>query len=193
MRHHRVRPRQSRPIQVHPLVEELLDAWAWPLYRLDWPDRLSLLEQIDDKLQDELEAALAQRVSESFTARVIAALGEPPLTVRHQALAYLNSGEMRHRQAGRAWLLLRGEDDGTVAAQPGDRRSFPRHGVRLRARLDGDGGACLLDLSRGGARLAVEAPPPPGATVQVEIDMLGARPARVVTASAASVAGVAWV
>jgi hypothetical protein len=79
---------------------------------------------------------------------------------------------------------LRGEVDGFLGSleRAGDRRRYDRHQVDLAGRLTWADGACetrVVDLSRGGARLAGRLALPVGAEVRLAIAGGPALPARV--------------
>lgn len=96
---HRLKPRfRRRPDHAS------LASWIPLLTGLTWPQRLVVLEHIDDQLLQEFGAEASRPISQSFAADLIGHLRVPALTCREQALIYLNSGDAAHVDAARAFL-----------------------------------------------------------------------------------------
>jgi hypothetical protein len=79
------------------LVEEIASTWYGAMSRLDWPERLDLLEEIVRISAN--EPALAPLV----TARLIERLGVEPIRCREQAQFYLQSADDECRRAALEW------------------------------------------------------------------------------------------
>jgi hypothetical protein len=83
-----------------------LSCWFPLLVRLTWPQRLVVVEYVDDQLRREFGPDLSRYISQTFSAGLIDYLRTPRLTCREQALIYLNSDDPAHMRAARAFLML---------------------------------------------------------------------------------------
>jgi hypothetical protein len=87
------------------LAIELAERWYPLLAGKSWPERLALLHQIHEQLQEDLEdIAFYSRVSPIFIQKVVDALGGGPVLSREQAHIYANSGDPEHRRMAGAWF-----------------------------------------------------------------------------------------
>jgi len=87
------------------LADELVARWRPLLAVKNWAERLQLLHQIHEQLQDDLEdIAFYSRVSPIFIQKIIDDLGGGPITSREQAHIYANSGDAEHRRAAGEWF-----------------------------------------------------------------------------------------
>lgn len=115
-------------------VGKLLDFWGPAFVKLNWLDRLQLLEQIDEEIQrDWRHDPGCGSISAEFTARLIDSLGRSAILCREQADFYLNSRNVSDRDAASAWYGQR-RPGGAVVAAVADR---------------GDERACRQDRSKG--------------------------------------------
>ena len=88
---------------------ELAVRWATILIDKSWRERLDLLHQIHEQLQDDLNnLELYCQVSPILIKRLIEALDGGPITSMEQAHIYANSGDEAHRQAAGEWLARHG-------------------------------------------------------------------------------------
>lgn len=110
-------------------VEQLLDFWAPAFAKLDWPDRLQLLEQIDEEIQRDWRFSPdVGSISEDFTAKLLGRLGRTAISCQEQADFYLNSLIPSDRDAASAWRNQNSADG--AAAGPG--RADPENGETRR-------------------------------------------------------------
>jgi hypothetical protein len=87
------------------LADELVARWRPLLVDKNWPERLQLLHQIHEQLQEDLEdIAFYSRVSPIFIRKTIDDLGDGPIISREQAHIYANSGDPEHRRAAGEWF-----------------------------------------------------------------------------------------
>jgi hypothetical protein len=84
---------------------ELAARWSAILIDKDWRERLDLLHQIHEQLQDDLnDLELYCQVSPLLIKSIIDALHGGPVTSTEQAHVYANSGDEAHRAAAGEWL-----------------------------------------------------------------------------------------
>jgi hypothetical protein len=88
------------------LADELAERWTPMLRGRDWRERLALLHQIHEQLQEDLgDIELYSEVSPIFISEIIDALtDDTPITSTEQAHIYANSGNPEHRQAAGEWF-----------------------------------------------------------------------------------------
>lgn len=87
------------------LALELAERWLRPIRAVDWPERLSLLNDIHDYLREEIpDFAQFCDVFPHFIAELIERLGDPVVHSSDQAHIFANSADARHRQAAAAWF-----------------------------------------------------------------------------------------
>jgi hypothetical protein len=97
-------PKRKTSLEVSEEIGKLLDFWAPAFAKLDWPDRLQLLEQIDEEIRrDWRKAPDVGSVSEDFTAKLLDRLGRSAISCQEQADFYLNSLILSDRDAASAW------------------------------------------------------------------------------------------
>jgi len=88
---------------------ELAVRWATVLADKTWRERLDLLHQIHEQLQDDLNnLELYCQVSPILIKCIIDALDGGPITSTEQAHVYANSGDEAHRLAAGQWLAQHG-------------------------------------------------------------------------------------
>lgn len=193
------RGKQQQPEQ---LAEEILHFWLDPLDRRDWPERLSLIERIDEEIREVCRSPeIYRRVSQTFTAMLLERLSNVAFTCEHQAYVYLNSANVLHRQAALAWLVLNQPNTPLLCRQGAphpfeEKRAETRLAVNLPGvittndnRFEGQ----LVDISRGGARMKVESTTIAcGDRVDVVVSLLGQVAATVVWIASTCV-GLAFV
>ncbi len=162
----------------------------------DWDGRLKILGEIHAQLRADLESQAEYDVlSPRFVAAIIERLGSPPVDNDAQAEVYGYSIIERHQDAARAWRFRAGDVSGlhNKASGQRDRRRFPRRALDVPSQIliHGHAAMCrLIDLSRGGARVAVsesETPPEPGMTVRLKVPENGLREGIVVFASSVGI------
>jgi hypothetical protein len=87
------------------LVGELVCRWL-PLFKSKgWPERLDLLHQMHEQLQEDLgQIELYSAVSPAFIRELIDGLAESSITSLAQAQIYANSEEEGHRRMAGEWL-----------------------------------------------------------------------------------------
>ncbi|MBK1704663.1 PilZ domain-containing protein [Halochromatium glycolicum] len=165
------------------LVAELADFWFSALEHGNWEQRLQVLDKIHEQLRVDLATdAEYRQISPQFVAAIIERLGAPQVEAGAQAKIYALSANEVHRDASRAWNLQNGPDEPEHLS---DRRRFPRKIVNLLTDIwiQGFTFPCrLVDISLGGARVAVQETevPPPGTEVRVIVPEKGIRDAIVV-------------
>ena len=181
-------------------AEELARFWLLPLTKLSWPERLEVLEKIDDEIGAIFTTPESHRkTSREFTARMVRDLGVGTVTCVEQAYVYLNSADDVHVNAARMWLVLNRPNSGILAASSAaqggsDQRVAPRHEVDLPtviAHNDNRISGKLVDVSVTGARIAVTSSLVKGTLVEIEVPHLG-RVAACVMWVAASFVGLAF-
>ncbi len=179
----------TKSINAHPydtddVIDHMMASWSTSFQHLCWRDRLSLLEQIDEGFEFSAHArghdlGLSQR----FTSNLIARMESGTLICREQAYFYLNSDDAIHREAAQVWLALydrglqkrRGKRFGK-SRSGADKRGSPRHEVALTGLIacndDHETPARLIDVSAGGARLAVSRAPKVGTAVTLHVPFM---------------------
>ena len=85
-------------------VDRLVATWLAPMRRMDWRQRLELLEEIDRLLVEQMDAHPARLLSQAFTAQLLHRLGAGAVEGLDQAWMYLNSADEAHALRARAWL-----------------------------------------------------------------------------------------
>jgi hypothetical protein len=98
---------QPRTLQraIDSLTDELVSLWA-PLFApKDWPQRLELLKDVHEQLQDDIgDLEFYSAVSPVFIRKLINELQGGPVTSTAQAHIYANSEDHEHRRAAGEWL-----------------------------------------------------------------------------------------
>jgi hypothetical protein len=94
---------ENRPVDR--LVAELVSRWL-PLFAgKDWPERLDLLHQVHEQLQEDLgQIELYSAVSPAFIRELLEGLSVSPITCVAQAHIYANSDDEFHRRLAGEWL-----------------------------------------------------------------------------------------
>jgi hypothetical protein len=184
------------------LSADLARFWLLSLSRLDWRERLELLEKIDEEIRVVCHFEdIHRQVSQKFTAKMIEGLKGGGITCLEQAYIYLNSAVEVHRNAARAWLVLKRPNSPLLAAQAssqgrpdGEKRAAVRHTVNLPTTIavnDNHFSGSLVDISLSGAKVAISSNLVKGAIVEVDVPFLGRVAASVVWV-AASFVGLAF-
>lgn len=124
-------PIKKTAAEVGEEIGNLLDFWAPAFAKLNWSDRLQLLEQIDEEIRrDWRHAPGVASVSEEFTAKLLDRLGRSVISCRDQADFYLNSLNPLDRDAASAWRAQGSSIDGTaVGASPRQDEENERRGA----------------------------------------------------------------
>jgi hypothetical protein len=129
-------PIRKTAAEVGEEIGNLLDFWAPAFAKLNWSDRLQLLEQIDEEIRrDWRHAPDVVSISEDFTAKLLDRLGRPAISCRDQADFYLNSLNPSDRDAASAWREQGCYVDGAAAG------ASPRHDEENERRGAGSGGS----------------------------------------------------
>jgi hypothetical protein len=104
--------------RVDRLVAELVSRWL-PLFAAeDWLERLKLLHQMHEQLQEDLgQIELYTAVSPAFIRELLEGLSAGPITCTAQAHIYANSADERHRRMAGEWLDLHQSQDVPPAPQ----------------------------------------------------------------------------
>ncbi|HYM01788.1 MAG TPA: hypothetical protein VET85_02515 [Stellaceae bacterium] len=90
---------------IEDLAEELCQRWAALFVQKDWSERLQLLHEVHEQLQEDLgDLAMYSAVSPVLTRKLIERLGDGPVTSTAQAHIYANSDDEEHRHAAGDWL-----------------------------------------------------------------------------------------
>ncbi|MFP4075715.1 MAG: PilZ domain-containing protein [Halochromatium sp.] len=158
--------------KIEPLVEELAEFWISALEQGNWEQRLQVLNKIHDQLRADLATkAEFDMVSPRFVSAIIERLGAPPVEAEAQAKIYAYSLNEVHRDAATAWSL---RSRAPEVADHSDRRRFPRKVVNMLSEIwiQGFTAPCrLIDISLGGARVALQQieAPEPGTEVRVVV------------------------
>lgn len=85
-------------------VDALLLFWEAAFLPLNWPNRLQLLEQIDEELhRGWRHAPTSEAISQALTERLIDGFGRPTIQCRDQADVYGNSRRPSDREAASLW------------------------------------------------------------------------------------------
>lgn len=161
------------------LARELAEFWLPALVDRDWKGRLEVLDEIHAQLYQDLPTLEEyDSVASRFVAAVIERLGAPPVHDDAQAQIYATSSDEEHWGAAFAWQYGQPSEP-AAPSQPGptarERRRWPRQWVDklTEAWVQGEAIRCrLIDLSRGGARIATfgsVTPPAPGTAIHVAV------------------------
>jgi hypothetical protein len=93
------------------LAEELAERWTSFFAPKDWPERLNLLQQVHEQLQEDLDdMELYCSVSSVFIRKLIERLGAGNIESPAQAHIYANSDSEEHRHLAGEWLAQRNAD-----------------------------------------------------------------------------------
>jgi len=92
--------------QVEALTDELVERWATLFQPKTWPERLQMLGQMHEQLQDDIgDLEIYSSVSRIFIKKLIDRLDDGrPVSSTAQAHVYANSDDQDHRQAAGEWL-----------------------------------------------------------------------------------------
>lgn len=90
---------------IESLTDELVSLWA-PLFApKGWPERLELLKEVHEQLQDDIgDLEFYSAVSPVLIRKLIEQLQGGPVMSTAQAHIYANSDDQEHRQAAGEWL-----------------------------------------------------------------------------------------
>jgi len=90
------------------LAAELAARWTSVFVSMSWPDRLGLLNQVHEQLQEDLhDLRMYSAVSPIFIRKLIEKLPDGPVNSVEQAHIYANSGDENHRRIAGEWLAKR--------------------------------------------------------------------------------------
>jgi len=90
------------------LAKELASRWVPQLRNKSWNERLRLLQQIHEQLQEDLEDLdLYSEISPQLIREIIERLPQEPIASFEQAHIYSNSADRRHRRMAGEWLAGR--------------------------------------------------------------------------------------
>ena len=90
---------------VDTLTDELVTLWAPQFEPKAWPERLQLLNDVHDQLQEDIgDLAVYSAVSPVFIRKLIDHLNDGPIASAAQAHVYANSDAEHHRRAAGIWL-----------------------------------------------------------------------------------------
>lgn len=160
---------------------ELIELWTPLLEPADWPERYALLGEIHEQLREEIpDREMFRTVSLMMVTGLIDRLGNTPITNRHQAHIYANSGDERHWRAARAWFRANRGPRRTPwrarrsreVKRGSERRKSNRQVVHVPVDLisRGQSRSCeLVDVSASGALLSTREPPAIGAQIRLNI------------------------
>jgi len=108
-----VRLASGRPISVsgyrgaQELAAELASHWSSILKPRSWADRLSLLHQVHEQLQEDVpDLKIYCAVSPLFIREIINLLAGGPVESLAQAHIYANSDDPNHRRSAQEWLAV---------------------------------------------------------------------------------------
>jgi len=186
---------EARQPEITPFVMDLLSTWLPIFIPLNWKERVELLRQIRAQLSAYIgDDHKCRRISQLFTLEILKRIVVGPLDCEDQASMFLYSGDIRHRQAARAWFVLNRDLSDMVDVPSGkasfmgtERRSTRRYCVKLPIFITAKDAyfmGNLFDITTTGAQLEVDLPPPVGTKVSLEIPLLGRLAALVVWATA---------
>jgi hypothetical protein len=97
--------KMSTSRSVEDLAEELAGRWTPFFAPRQWPERLNLLQQLLEQLQEDLEDIdLYCAVSSALIRKLIEKLPPGPVESGAQAHIYANSDDGEHRRAAGEWL-----------------------------------------------------------------------------------------
>jgi len=97
--------------QAEKLSTELAGRWAVVFAAKSWDERLELLNQVHEQLQEDLgDLEMYSTVSPMFIRKLIERLANGPVVSVAQAHIYANSQDEGHRRAAGEWLAAQGKD-----------------------------------------------------------------------------------
>src|SRR6476646_4195598 len=103
--HRRSREPMAITSATETLAEELAERWTSFFVPKDWPERLYLLHQVHEQLQEDLDdIELYCAVSSAFIRKLIERLGARDIESTEQAHIYANSDSEEHRYLAGEWL-----------------------------------------------------------------------------------------
>jgi len=112
---------QKKPVDFSSEVERLLDSWSSAFLKLNWVDRLQLLEHINSELQSDKRYGLNfGPVSEFFTAKIVNLINQDTITCQEQAEFYLHSFNIADRDAACRWYKENLPNHGIIDIKLGD-------------------------------------------------------------------------
>lgn len=172
----------NHPTNQEELVEELADFWFPEIQTANWEQRLQIIHGIQSELCEDCET---RQISTRLVTALIERLGTPPVETDAQAKFYALSLHHAHGDAVRFWNLRNRTSE---VALPSERRRHPREIVNLVTNIWYQGLALscrLIDISHGGARVAIRSSevPPPGTEVRLIVPHKGVCNAIVVAAN----------
>jgi len=95
--------RVNRPIEE--LAAELAARWAPLFVEKDWPERLKLLSEMHEQLQEDLgDMEVYCALSPVLIMELIEKASDGPVTSLEQVHIYANSAAEEHRRAAGEWL-----------------------------------------------------------------------------------------
>jgi len=176
------------------IIEQMLVSWEAHFQRFGWSERLALLEQLDEYIEiGAWHGGPSLELSQRMTGALIETLPSSVVSCREQAYIYLNSDKEIHREVARVWLALKDPGNGLLSLQPMssmvrgqkrailqqgtgcDKRTTIRHLVNVPSFIAANDQAVegkLVDVSKGGARVAVTRAPNRGAPVVLHIPLM---------------------
>src|SRR5579863_8632228 len=87
------------------LAEELVMRWGPLFVDKSWAERLRLLNEVHEQLQEDLgDLDLYSEISPLFIRKLIVSLKSGPVQSIEQAQIYANSADELHRREAGAWL-----------------------------------------------------------------------------------------
>lgn len=90
---------------VDSLTDELVALWAPQFEPRSWSERLQLLNEMHEQLQDDIgNLEIYSSVSPTFIQKLIERLSGGPVSSAAQAHIYANSGNQEHRRSAGEWL-----------------------------------------------------------------------------------------
>lgn len=98
-------------IAAEKLSTELAGRWAGVFAKKDWAERLDLLNQVHEQLQEDLgDLEMYSAVSPIFIRKLLERLSSGPIMSLAQAHIYANSENEGHRRAAGEWLAAHQEE-----------------------------------------------------------------------------------
>jgi len=191
------------PPDLNRMSDELVSTWILSFSRMNWAERLELLEQVDEQIHFRVEdQEMSRSISQLFTAKLIERMRGGVVSCLDQAYVYLNSADHIHHEAARVWMVL-SQTGHFASAQDMASKGVPgsekRTNQRLEVNLDGVMAANdnsytvkLIDVSSGGAKVSVPQSLPKGTQVYLDVPLLG-RVAACVVWVAATFVGLSFV
>jgi len=161
------------------VAEELADFW-WPLLKEQpweqWPDSL---EEIHEQIYQDVATLNSYRsLSRLLIAELIDRAGTPRIQSDVQAMIYMQSENPKHQALARGrcpsgYRPVQGRHH--PRTNPFDQRRAPRHRITAAATVhtnpDGKKAQCVVaNISRTGAWLEVDSPPPPGQALHLQLE-----------------------